>query len=44
MGTPRAEIISKFAPAAHYVDGNPVRRATVSPTLETSSSISGGER
>ena len=38
MGTPRAEIISKFAPAAHYVDGNPMRVSI--PTLETSSSIS----
>ena len=41
MGTPRAEIISRFAPAAHYVDGNPMRVSI--PTLETSSSMSGSK-
>lgn len=38
MGTPRAEIISKFAPAAHYANSNPMRVSI--PTLETSASLS----
>lgn len=33
IGTPRAEIISLFAPAANYVDANPMRVSI--PTLES---------
>ena len=38
MGTPRDEIVSKFAPAAHSVDSNPMRVSI--PTLETRNSLS----
>jgi hypothetical protein len=37
IGTPRADIISQFAPAAHYVDANPMHVSI--PTLETRGQI-----